>query len=264
MSSDPPQFRKRRLHRIFADDGRTLIVAMDHLSRLGRGVRIREPGRILREAGAAGTDAVLLRPGIVARHGADIGRMGTILSVGADSAVGEWGVDLALRLGVDAVKVEVFPGSEQAPDPRLVLGPLAQRCEAWSLPLLAETIPVSFDAKEAHTPEHLTDAARLAADLGVDIVKTGFTGDADSFAELVALAGLPVVVLGGSQGNLEALFTSVRQALDAGGAGAAVGRRIWNGDHPGRIAGALSRLIHEDISVGQAVAEATRTVVGPA
>ena len=211
---DPLLVTRLRSLDIFAGDGRTLIVAMDHLSRLGRGVRIHQPGRILREVGAAGADAVLLRPGIVARHAADIGRMGLILSIGSDRKVGDWGVELALRLGADAVKVEVFPGSEQAPDPRAVLGPLSERCAAWSLPLLAETIPVSFEARDAHTPEHLTDAARLAADLGVDIVKTRFTGDADSFAGLVALAGLPVVVLGGSKGDVESLFTAVRQSLD--------------------------------------------------
>ena len=131
------------------------------------------------------------------------------------------------------------------------------------MPLLAEMIPVSFEAKDAHTPGNITDVARLGADLGVDIVKTKFTGDVESFAEAVTLAGLPVVILGGSEGNLRDLFASVRQALDAGGAGAAVGRRIWSSDNPGRITGALSRLIHEDINIDQAVAEATRVSVGP-
>lgn len=258
------RFRKRRLHRILGQDGRTLIVAMDHLSRLGCGVRIQEPGRILREIAAACADAVLVRPGIAARHSAELGRLGLILSIGRDISSSRWGVDLALRLGADAIKVEVFPGSELAPDPRAILGPLVERCENWSMPLLAEMIPVSFDAKEAHTPANITDAARLGADLGVDVVKTKFTGDVESFAEVVALAELPVIILGGSQGDIRSLFTSVRQALDAGGAGAAVGRRIWSSDDPGRITGALSRLIHEDISVDRAVAEATRTVVGPA
>lgn len=263
-SSSQQLFRKRRLHRIFAPDGRALIVAMDHLSRPGRGIRIQEPGRILREVVAANADSVLLRPGMAARHASELGPLGLILSIGSDISSSDWGVDLALRLGADAIKVEVFPGSELAPDPRAILGPLVARCEDWSMPLLAEMIPVSFDAKEAHTPTNITNVVRLGADLGVDVVKTKFTGDIESFTEVVSLAELPVVILGGSEGNVRSLFTSVRQALDAGGVGAAVGRRIWSSDHPGRITGALSRLIHEDISVDLAVAEATRTVVGPA
>ena len=251
------------MHRIFNQDGKTLIVAMDHLSRLGRNVRIQEPERILREVAAANADAVLLRPGIATRCAAQLDQLGLILSIGAEISSSAWGVDLALRLGADAIKVEVFPGSETAPNPPAILGPLVERCEDWSMPLLAEMIPVSFADKEAHTAEHITDVARLGADLGVDIVKTKFTGDTQSFAEVVALAGLPVVVLGGSEGKVRDLFTSVRQALDAGGAGAAVGRRIWNSDNPGRITAALSRLIHEDISIDQAVAESTRAVVGP-
>ena len=263
IPSNQKTFRKGRLHRIFSQDGRTLIVAMDHLSRLGRNVRIQEPDRIIREVAAANADAVLLRSGIATRCASQLDHLGLILSIGSEVSSSEWGVDLALRLGADAIKIEVFPGSETAPNPAAILGPLVTRCEDWSMPLLAEMIPVSFEAKDAHTPGNITDVARLGADLGVDIVKTKFTGDVESFAEAVTLAGLPVVILGGSEGNLRDLFASVRQALDAGGAGAAVGRRIWSSDNPGRITGALSRLIHEDISVDQAVAEATKIVVGP-
>lgn len=264
MPLHQPGFRKTRLHRIFAEDNRTLIVAMDHLSRLGRGVRIREPGRTLRQVAAAGADAALVRPGIAARHSAALGRMGLILSIGAEVSCSRWGVELALRYGADAIKVEVFPGSDQAPDPRAILGPLAERCEQWSMPLLAEMIPVSFEAREAHTPENMTDGARLGSDLGVDVVKTRYTGDARSFADLVALTEAPVVILGGSKGDVRSLFTSVREAMDAGGAGAAIGRSVWGSNDPARITGALSRLIHEDISVEMALAETTRTVTGPA
>lgn len=255
-------YRKRRLHRMFGGDGRTLIVAMDHLSRLGRGTRMRDPGRVLREVAAAGSDAVLLRHGLAARHTADIGGMGLVLSLGYDLPAHDYGVELALRLGADAVKVEAFPESPTLPRSQANLAPLAARCEAWGMPLLAEMIPVGFAAKDQHTPEHIADAARLGADLGADVVKTKFTGDAESFAEAVALAGVPVVILGGSSGDEEALLTAVRKALDAGAAGAAVGRRIWGGDDPGRVAGALARMIHEDLDVGAAMAEISRRTVG--
>ena len=237
--------------------------ARAHLSRLGRGVRLREPARVLREVAAAGADAVLLRPGPAARHAAELGRAGLILSLGYDVPAHDWGVELALQLGADGVKVEAFPGSATCPDSRALLAPLAARCTRWGMPLVAEMIPVSFEARDAHTPAHLADAARLGADMGADVVKTKFTGDSESFAELVALAGVPVVVLGGSPPDERALFTAVRLALDAGAAGAAVGRRVWGSDRPGHLAGALARLIHEDLDVERALAEATRTSAGP-
>ena len=255
-------YRKRRLRRILSSDGRTLIVAMDHLSRLGRRVRLRDPGFVLREVAAAGADAVLLRHGPAARYVAELDRMGLILSLGYDLPAHDYGVELGLRLAADAVKVEAFPGSEAMPDSRARLAPLAARCEQWAMPLIAEMIPVSFADREAHTPANIADAVRLGADMGADIVKTRFTGDVDSFAEVVALAQVPVVILGGSGGEERALFAAVRAALDAGAAGAAVGRRLWTSSRPGRIAGALARMIHEDLGVEAALAEASRTVAG--
>lgn len=252
---------KRRLCRILGGDGRTLIVAMDHLSRLGRGVRLRDPARVLREAAAGGADAVLLRHGLAARHAAELGRMGLVLSLGYDLPAHDYGVELGLRLGADAVKVEAFPGSETLPDSRARLGPLAARCERWGMPLIAEMIPVSFAAKASHTPANVADAARLGADMGADVVKTYFTGDSESFAEVVALAQVPVVILGGSGGDDRSLFESLRAALDAGAVGAAVGRRVWTSSRPGRVAGALARMIHEDLGVDAALAEVSRTVV---
>lgn len=255
-------YRKRRMVRLLAADHRIFIVAMDHLARLGRKIRMRDPGRILREVSAGGADAVLLRHGLAARHCADIGRMGLILSVEHLLPAHEHGVDVAVQLGADAVKVIAFPDSPTTPLSRPNLAPLAARCEQLGMPLVAEMIPVSFGAAEHHTPERITDAARLGADMGADLLKVQFTGDADSFADLVALAEVPVIILGGGRGDEQVLFTAIRQALDAGAVGAAVGRNVWAHPRPGHMAGALARLIHEDISVAAAVNEVTRTVAG--
>jgi DhnA family fructose-bisphosphate aldolase class Ia len=252
---------KRRLGRLLGNDGRTLVVALDHLPKLGREVALREPGRVLAEVAAAGADAVLVRHGLAARAVREVGRAGLILSLGPGlQAAPREGVELALRLGADGVKVEVFPGAPDLPRPAALFSPLAAVCEAWAMPLVAETIPVSFTAAEAHTPENLLAAARLGADLGADVVKTKFTGDAESFAEVVAAAGVPVVILGGAGGGERALFEAVRQALDGGAAGAAVGRRIFTSPRPGHMAGALARMIHEDLGVEAALAEATRAL----
>ncbi|MEM9458547.1 MAG: fructose-bisphosphate aldolase [Myxococcota bacterium] len=255
---------KSRLRRLFRADGRVLVVAMDHLSKPGRGMRCTDPGRVLSEATAAGADAVLLRHGLVDRYAGSLERMGVILSVGRDAPNLDHAVELALRLGADAVKADMFPG---APDPSAwaYVEPLAARCATWGMPLMAETIPVSFGASDAHTPGNLIDSARMGSDLGADIIKTMYTGDPASFRELVSFAGVPVIVLGGSSadGDARTFFTTIKTALDAGAAGAAVGRRIWQSERPGAMTGALARLIHEEVSVDAAIAELDRVVVGP-
>lgn len=252
---------KGRMRRLFGEDGRTLILAMDHLPKLGREVPLPDPERTLAEVAAAGADAVLLRHGPAARSVRDLGRTALVLSLGPGLQTNpREGVELALRLGADGVKVEVFPGAPDLPRPATLLSPLAAVCADWAMPLVAETIPVSFGATEAHTPQNLIAAARLGADLGADVVKTRFTGEAESFAPVVAAAGVPVVILGGADGKPRALFEAVRQALDAGAAGAAVGRRIVSSPRPGRMTAALARMIHEDLGVEAALAEASRAV----
>ncbi len=250
------------MRRLFAADGRAVFIALDHLSRPGAGVRLRDPGRVLREVDAVGVDGVLLRAGLARRCAASLGRTSLILSHPRDLDPAQGAVELALRLGADAIKTEALPGSQAEPLSLPRLAALAAECERWSMPLVAEMLPVGFGARDQHTPDKLCDVARLGSDLGADIVKTKYTGDRQSFAELVDLTGVPVLVLGGSKGDLRGLFTMVRGALQAGAAGVAIGRSVWASEQPGRVAGALVRLVHEDVEVDVALADVERVSVG--
>ncbi|PRP92719.1 2-amino-4,5-dihydroxy-6-one-heptanoic acid-7-phosphate synthase [Enhygromyxa salina] len=254
---------KLRLRRIFAADGRSVLIALDHLSRPGAGVRLRDPGRVLREVAAAGVDGVFVQAGLLMRCRAELGRTTAILSHPRELASDRGAVEHALRLGADAIKAEALPGSATETDSVAKLAALALECERWAMPLVAEMLPLGFKAKDQHTPAQLADVARLGADLGADVVKTRYTGDPDSFAELVALAEVPVVVLGGAKEELRPLFAMVRAVLDAGAAGVAIGRSVWSSDKPGHVAGALMRLVHEGVGVDAALTGVTRVFVGP-
>lgn len=250
-------FRKLRMRRLLDPRGRCLVVAMDHTPRVGsRGVRLDDPARVVREAEAGGADAVLLRPGMVALHSAAARRMAVIASLGHDDRTDGYGVEWALRMGADAVKIEAFPGSTEKAATLPRLRRLGADCDRWGLPLLGEMIPVGFDATEAHTVANVAAAARVGADLGSDLVKVPFAGDAETFREVVQVAQVPVVILGGSPlDDPTPLLIRVREALDAGAAGAAVGRSVWAHPHPGRMTAALARLIHDDCDVETALAE---------
>lgn len=254
---------KLRLRRLFAGDGRSVLVALDHLSRPGAGVRLRDPETILRELDGVGIDGVLLRAGLAQRHAAALGRTTVVLSHPREVPPMHGAVELALRLGADAIKIEALPGSPSEPHTLTHLTELATECQRWAVPLIAEMLPVGFAAKDQHTPAQLCDVARLGADLGADVVKTKYTGDRRSFAELVALAGVPTLVLGGAKGDLRELFTMVVDALEAGAAGVAIGRSVWAAERPGHVAGALVRLVHERVAIDVALAEAERVTVGP-
>jgi DhnA family fructose-bisphosphate aldolase class Ia len=96
---------------------------------------------------------------------------------------------------------------------------------------------------------------RLCAELGADIVKTNWPGDADGFAKLVeATNGIPVVLAGGSRLEDSELLTRMEQAVAAGAIGCSVGRNIFMHRSPEAITRALSRVIREKWSADKALA----------
>lgn len=131
-------------------------------------------------------------------------------------------VETALRLGADAVKVIIFPG--WGPDPRGRLADLAESCARWGMPLLVETIPGGWEAgPEMRTAEALAAAARSAAELGADVVKTFYT---EGFRKAVGHAGVPVLILSGpGRGSGDALVATVEAGLSEGAAGPSSGAR---------------------------------------
>src|SRR5687768_5648759 len=108
---------------ILANDGKALIVAMDHGRMHGMIQGLENPGRVIDMAVAAGADGVMTTFGIVKRFRDHlIGRIPTILRLdGGPSlyredwlAYTEWSlmhsVEDALTLGVDAVVLMAFIG----------------------------------------------------------------------------------------------------------------------------------------------------------
>jgi fructose-bisphosphate aldolase/2-amino-3,7-dideoxy-D-threo-hept-6-ulosonate synthase len=99
---------------------------------------------------------------------------------------------------------------------------------------------------EGDDPESLAHAVRLAEELGADLVKTGYSGDADSFERVVEATRLPVLIAGGEpDGDLETL-SAVAGAMAAGGAGVSIGRTIFQHDDPEAITRAVAAVVHED------------------
>lgn len=265
-------FTTRRMYRIFRQDGRSLVVAMDHGSGLNVSPALTDPARLIDAAVAGGADAILATPGLVRRFSDNLKSVGLILRVdGGGSELGSepdeyhllYSVEDALRLGADAVACMGFPGT---PHETLTLGNvarLARRCQSWGVPLMAEMVPGGFTNFELHTAENIRLAARIGAELGADFIKTRFTGSADSFRLVTEHCYRPVLVLGGGKKDDEQeLFTMIKAALEAGAAGAVIGRNIWSHAHPRAMVMALSRLIHAQATVYEALEVLRRESAG--
>ena len=256
----PPDVPRAR--RVFRPDGRTLIAAIDHAMFMDAGPSLRDPGGVVEKVVAGGADAVIATFGVARRFGASFGRAGLILRVdGGPTALsdgeGDWpllfSAEDALRLGADGVVCMGFPGAACEGATMGNLARLASDCRKWGLLLLAEMIPGGFGRPDLHTPENIAMAARLGAEVGADAIKTAYTGSAETFREVTQACYCPVLIQGGARKGCDAeVLSTVRDAVRAGGAGAAVGRNLWQHADPAGFAAALSAAIHDGASVGEA------------
>ena len=141
-----------------------------------------------------------------------------------------------------------------------ILAGVGRECEALGMPFIAEAeFPTTYATVEAlkqqYGFEYLRRNVRLCTELGADIVKTNWPGDADSFGRCVEAAnGIPVVLAGGSRLEDGELLTRMEQAMAAGAIGCSVGRNIFMHRDPEAITRALSRVIRERWTAEKALA----------
>ncbi len=108
-------------------------------------------------------------------------------------------------------------------------------------------------------PEVVKYSARVAAELGADIAKGYYTGDKDTFREVIEYCPVPYVVLSGpASDDLELLPRYVRDAVDCGAAGVNMGRNVWTYKDPVSLTRAICKIVHEDASVERALEEINR------
>ena len=244
--------KRRRFRHIFRADGRAVLVAMDHPAYMGAGV----PADAASAIASARPDAFLstwqlarARPEAFAGSGLVLRIDGGISDLGdppaADTTSLLYSAEQALVLGADAVVIMVFPGT---PDEDRSLGRLARlaaECEQIGLPVLAESIPGGWPRTVPWTAENVGRGARLAVELGADIVKTVCPGPPEDFAAVAEACPAPVVALGGPKVDDEDQVVALaRGVVAAGGAGVAFGRNVWGSDDPASLVGRLLEAVH--------------------
>jgi fructose-bisphosphate aldolase / 2-amino-3,7-dideoxy-D-threo-hept-6-ulosonate synthase len=245
---------KRRMHRLLREDGRILIVAMDHTAFMDEPVPgLVNYGATCRAVVPAGADAFLSPIGSIIAYGDAIGSAAAIASFDTTPPYLEVSIERALSVGADAVKTMLYPFSGDETVRQAAR--LAADAAKVGLPFIAESVPGGFAAVDLHTPTKIAAGARICAETGADVIKTFYTGDPESMRRVVDYAMVPVVILGGAKkGNVRDLFQDVYDAVIlAGCAGVAIGNNIWRDPDPAGITRGLAAIIHGGKSVDEAL-----------
>jgi predicted phospho-2-dehydro-3-deoxyheptonate aldolase len=254
-----------RIERIVnRENGRTVIVPLDHGVTAGPISGLVDIRTAIGKVVDGGANAIVIHKGIVRAghrgHGKDVGLIvhlsaSTALSPDPNSKVLVCTVEEAIKLGADGVSIHVNIGAEDEKEMLRDFGEVSKQCQAWGMPLLAMMYTRGKKIKSESDVEVVKHAARVAVELGADLVKVNYTGDAESFRSVVEGCSVPVLIAGGEKAENDIdVLKNIKNALLAGGGGVSIGRNVFQHEDPSRMIRAIKAIIHENASVSEATA----------
>jgi DhnA family fructose-bisphosphate aldolase class Ia len=258
-----PMNRQENLESLFRN-GKTVILPIDH------GCAIPVPGlenpfQLIDQVNEF-VDGYVMNLGVALRAADSLAGKGIILRTdvyntrttgeGAGS-IGVFGVEEAEMVGANAVMNMLYPFSAYEKANFQECADLIRLSLDTDIPVILESLPYALGAPEKYTVENVSFAVRLAAELGSDVVKTPYptNGTVDDFRRIIGQSFVPVIILGGAaMGDDAGLLKMVEDAMDAGAAGVAIGRNVWQHKNPAAIARSIAAVVHEDASALEALA----------
>ncbi len=251
-----------RMERIIDRNTRkTIIVPMDHGVTNGPMDGLIDLGRTVDLVASGGANAVLGHMGLALYGHRKTGRdVGLILHLSASTMLGPDPnekvlvntVTNAVKMGADGISMHVNIGADSEARMLADLGRVAIECIEWGMPLLAMMYPRGKKITDEHGVDQVKLAARVAAELGADIVKTVYTGDPESFREVTGGCPVPVVVAGGSKTDDLATLQLIEGAMIGGATGISIGRNAFQHPEPDRFVRAAAMIVHEGKSADEA------------
>lgn len=264
-----------RLGRILSPQNqRAAVVAFDHGVHLGMIPGIQDPGKTLETLAEAGADAFLVGPGTARRFASIFAGRGAPALIARIDWTSRWrdaamlgsnegrgrliaSVESAARLGADAVLVYMFIGygdPDAEADQIANVTRVAEECEAQGIGCIIEPMPRGERVGEKmYDPAYVAMGARMACELGADILKTDYTGSGETFRQVVGASFRPILIAGGPKtSTMRESLEMVQGALQAGANGMFIGRNVFQSPEPARVMRAFHAMIHKNASVPEA------------
>jgi len=233
---------------------------MDHGITIGPTKGLVDIERTVDAVTRGGADSVLTQKGLADRVHPNKNGKGYIVHLNASTTLGPDSndkrltgtVEEAIRAGADAVSVHVNVGSDYERRQLEDVARITDTAAQFGMPVLAMTYARGPEIDE-HDSSALAHAVRFGEELGADIMKTSYSGDAESFRQVVEATARPVIMAGGSPQTDREMLRNVRGAMDAGAAGVSMGRSVFQHEDPEAMTRAVVSVVHDDHSVDAAL-----------
>lgn len=274
--------KKIRLSRILDHASRrTIIVAASHAVLTGAPQGLKSISEMQNSLGQlSGANGIMLAPGSVEKvedifigrekpslvihmdwksFGRPIFTPGT-LGISEGNIAQLTTVENVVSCGADAIMTYLYVGHKDNKLEKEEIernARLADECTKFGIALIIEprTVDDYKDKTQVENPDLLSWYCRMAAEVGADIVKCIWPGDAKYYEKIVSSTTVPLVLAGGPAGDERILETMelAEMAIKAGGAGVMFGRRIYASSSPAAVLAGLSAIVHDNLSAKDGV-----------
>jgi len=215
-------------------EGKPLLVALDHPQHFGPMPGLMNPIATIELLATTPVNGFVLNRGLFSRldacklYNKILVMRGDVLGSKYSTASSSYPImvepEEVLILGADAVLLMLPIGTFDDVNSIGRLGQAVSKFHAYAIPVIAEIFPSDFSKA---TVETISTGARIAAEIGVDAVKTYYV---DGFKTIVESCFVPVLLAGGPK---EANFLDiVKKAVQEGAAGLIIGRNIFQAPDP--------------------------------
>jgi len=266
-----------RLRRIFPRRN-SLIVAIDHGKYWGAIKGVERPVELVKMIAESEADGIMATPSIIELVGSSVGNLAVIARLDGGTTIFDdltedrmiTTVEHAISLGVDAGCVMCYIGCKRSPFLQQKVGLLAAKCANFGLPLIVEALPAKIlqfhfikdiktsekleETREVLNPNDIMVVSRVATELGADVVKTHYVGTVEEYRKIVECTLVPILVAGGPKTQTDEEFLAIiKNAMDAGAKGIVMGRNVWQHKNPSGMIKALSKIVHDEKDVSEAM-----------
>lgn len=252
--------KRMRLAQMFTGS-RMFVVPMDHSATLGPIKGLECYTDTITKIKNSGADAIVLHKGLLKRVASNDKLVGFSYIMHLSASI-NWDmhpnykvlvgdVEEAIQLGALGVSMHVNLNTEHVSDMIKDFGYVSKMCQNWGMPLLA----MMYVADESTDDGRVIHAARIAEELGADIVKIPHPGQKQLEA-IISSTTIPVVISGGSKmDKFQALLPLVDNCLSVGVRGIAIGRNIFQQNDIEGATRLLADLVHGNRTLQECMAE---------
>lgn len=153
-------------------------------------------------------------------------------------------VERAIKLGAAAVGFTIYIGSKYEEEMLEEFSKIERKAHAKGIPVIAWIYPRGKGVKNKSSRELQAYATRVALEINADMAKIHYNGKPRDLKWAVKSAGrCKVVIAGGVKTGEKSLLSDVREIMQAGCIGLAIGRNVWQHKNPMQITKKLKRII---------------------